>query len=438
MNLECSVQNVSLIEWGCEVPQKSSQTCGVHLPSDSKIQNLVQSLRDTGALEIDDIHGRGLKIQATSFVGRVQLGDLHITIRPKIHGLPLLDLLRYAFELRHLRLFESADYTSQEYGLLDILLLQLEAEAGELFARGLHKTYERRQEILGMPRGRIDFQRFVREGAVKAALPCIHYPRTVDCLPNQILVQGLLLGSALATDLALRRRLMQLAMLIGDGVGRIDLNRDVMARAEQKQSRLTRAYDPSFQIIKLLLDEPGIDFTSSGQVGARAFLFDMNRFFQALLKRFLHDYLIVAQVQDEFPLSQMMVYEQGFNPCNRRAPTPRPDFAIIQKRKVTAFLDAKYRDLWETRLPREMLYQLAIYALSGKAGKEATILYPALMEHREQRIEIREQLSGGVQGRVGLRAVDLTYLVELISGCQTEVLAQQYARYLAFGGETVR
>lgn len=434
MNLEGSVRHLSLSEWTCEVPEPSSATYGVHLPNDSKIQTKVQSLRETGAIEIDDIHGRGLKIQATSFVGRVQLGSLCITIRPKIAGFPLVQLLRYAFELRNLRLFGVADYISTEVSLVDILLLQLQAEVSELFKRGLHKTYEHRFETLGIPRGRIDFQRYVRDGGqVQAALPCIHYPRTVDCLPNQILVQGLLLGSSLTSDLALRRRLRHLAVLFGDGVSRIELSRDVMTHMQQKQSRLTQAYAPAFQIIELLLEQTGVDLSNGGEIGAAAFLFDMNRFFQALLLKFLQDYLVTAQVKAEYSLSQMMTYEPKFNPCNRLAPTPRPDFAIIKNRKVVTFLDAKYRDLWATRLPREMLYQLAVYALSGKAGNEATILYPALDSHPEQRIQIREPITGQHLGRVSLRAVNLLHLVKLISKEMPDVEAQNYANQMAFG-----
>ena len=57
-------------------------------------------------------------------------------------------------------------------------------------------------------------------------------------------------------------------------------------------------------------------------------------------------------------------------------PRPRPDYAVKQGRKVVTLLDAKYRDLWEKSLLRDMLYQLSVYALRQPRSSTAAILYP--------------------------------------------------------------
>src|SRR5205823_3664214 len=88
----------------------------------------------------------------------------------------------------------------------DLLVKQLNDEVSELVARGLHRTYVQRNERLPSPRGRIDIGRLAAQGGVVAAsLPCTHHPRVEDTLLNQILLAGLGLAAAAASDLHLRR-----------------------------------------------------------------------------------------------------------------------------------------------------------------------------------------------------------------------------------------
>ncbi len=81
------------------------------------------------------------------------------------------------------------------------------------------------------------------------------------------------------------------------------------------------------------------------------FSFDMNLFFQALLSRFLREYLQGYAVQDQYNMDGMMSYDPAHNPRKRQAPTLRPDYMVRRQAKIVAILDAKYRDLWENRLP---------------------------------------------------------------------------------------
>jgi 5-methylcytosine-specific restriction enzyme subunit McrC len=71
----------------------------------------------------------------------------------------------------------------------------------------------------------------------------------------------------------------------------------------------------------------------------------------------------------------MIAYVPGRKPRRHPAPTPRPDFVVMRGPKAVAVLDAKYRDLWEHPLPRDILYQLAIYAMIHE-GATSAILYP--------------------------------------------------------------
>jgi len=155
------------------------------------------------------------------------------------------------------------------------------------------------------------------------------------------------------------------------------------------------------------------------------------------MSRFLRDNLPGYLIQDEYKIRGMMSYVPGYNPKNKRAPTPRPDYVIQKDSRIISMLDAKYRDFAEKTLPREMLYQLSIYALSQSAGGIATILYPTgITGAMEERIQIKDPMSGDSLGQVILRPVNISYLDEIISdssGVAVQRERTKYARQLAFG-----
>jgi len=187
-------------------------------------------------------------------------------------------------------------------------------------------------------------------------------------------------------------------------------------------------------LIELLLDGQGVALDEEGsRVRLKGFLFDMNRFFQALLSRFLRENLSGVEVHDEHRLKGMFRYRPGENPLGRRDPVLRPDFVLMRGRQTVAVLDAKYRDLWEQPLPREMLYQLALYALGRTGERASAILYPAVeAAAREQTIVIQEPVRGGERARVTLRPVNLLRLDQVLrAGPAAQPQRAELARELA-------
>jgi 5-methylcytosine-specific restriction enzyme subunit McrC len=428
---------ICLREWEHREPELDAQLAGLEF-EDPSSRTLARELSVAGRLEILEL-AQGISIRATSYVGRVRLGRLLVTVEPKITGMPLLTLLRYAYGLRNLDLFPSTAYDPANSPFQELLVHQLAAEVAELLSRGLHREYTRTRQALASPRGRVDFNTYTRQaGTARAALPCVHHPRLAATLLNRVLLAGLCLGVQLTNDLPLRAQLRRLAEILELDVEPVTLDGATLARSYRALDRRTAAYRPAITLIEMLLHSIGL-LLEGGRAVPRVpgFLFDMNRFFQALLARFLDEHLAGYTVREERRIMGMMAYVPEHNPLRRRSPEPRPDYVIQQDARTAALLDAKYRDLWEHSLPRDMLYQLAIYSLSQGAGARAAILYPTLEAGaREARIVIRDPVYGDNRAYVVLRPVDLYKLSDLVGstvGHQGRRACEAFAHYLAFG-----
>ena len=285
--------------------------------------------------------------------------------------------------------------------------------------------------------------RLVHAGdSARATLPCIYYPRIEDTHLNRLVLAGVAFAATLLGDPELRGKAHRLVKQMAKSVNILPLTRATLLTARKDMDRRTRAYEPATKLIEILLNLEGVSLDEGiDSVAVRGFLFDMNRFFQALLSRFLRDNLVGIQLNDERSIREMFSYEPDKNPQHRRAPKLRPDFTVMAERQVLAVLDAKYRDLWELSLPREMLYQLALYALAREEScREAVILYPTLKQAAKEQIVGIERFSTSFQlkPRVTLRPVNLLRLDRLVSGSAQDVeLAKQrksWATHLAFGG----
>ncbi|MBE2234143.1 MAG: restriction endonuclease [Anaerolinea sp.] len=433
------MQPIVLTEWYVASPETMPELVGLELGND-KARQLAEALTRNGRLAVLELR-RGLRIETTSFVGSLRIGPIQLSIQPKLQGMPLLNLLRYAYGLRHLELFSPQKQGVQPDAFQDLLCHQLAAEAEELISRGLHRRYERRHELLASPRGRIDFTQLAgRAGTAQSSLPCIHHPRLQDTLINQVLLAGLQSAARLTHDLPLRTHLRRLAALLDDQVTPVRLVAETMQQVRHQGDRLVATYQPALAIVELLMEAQGTVLEAGERgVPVPGFLFDMNRFFQALISRFLHDFLPAYTVRDEYRLRDMLAFVPERNPQSRQSPTPRPDFLVQDGSRTVALLDTKYRDLWAETLPRDMLYQLVIYALSQDPVGQAIILYPTLNSAAtEAWIEVRDPLLSSRRALVVLRPVDMSKLACLVSAPRTAThdrATREYAYQLAVGGE---
>ena len=427
---------IQLTEWETREPEQGSPLWGKDL---SEGRDIAEELRRRRQLVVVELV-RGLELRASSWVGRVELGELTVTIQPKIPGAPFLHLLRYAYGLRQLSVKDQALYGRERGTFQDLVARQLASEVEELIARGLHRDYRRETADLAVPSGRIDFQRYVMAaGGGRASLPCAHHPRTRETMLNRVLLAGTLLAARATDDVELRGQLRRLGRALDIDGPPPRLNWDVLDRSRRSIDRRTRAYEPALSLICLLMEGFGISLSDGAEaLRLPGFLFDMNRFFQALLSRFLGDNMRGYLVRDEHRLKGMFTFAPGGNPRQRRAPTPRPDFVVLSGNRIASVLDAKYRDLWLHSLPREMLYQLAMYALSRSGpDRQAVILYPTLTgDAIDQTIVLNEPVDGAEKARIVLRPVELLELERLVSvpaSVKRERQCAALAKRLVFG-----
>lgn len=427
------MNGVDLVEWGTGFLQDAT------VNFDERSQRIADQLASNGRLEILQLRS-GIRVRATSWVGRITLGDLTITVRPKVSGAPLVNLLRYAYSLRDLQTFTPTGFDTTTQAFQDVLVEQLANEAAELLSRGLHRDYLQFNAELPSPRGRIDFEDVAHTlAAPKPSIACTYYNRSEAILLNRVVLAGLQLAVRLGTDSRLTATVFRLAQSFEASVPTMRLTRVHLESARRAIDRRSTPYSSALTLIELLFDGQGVSIADpADSVQMPGFLFDMNRFFQSLISRFLGEELRECSIQDERRLKHMFEYVPGHNPKHRRALVPRPDFAVLRRGKVVEFLDAKYKDLWETSLPRDMLYQLTIYALAKDTGlPRSTILYPTLADRAaDQLLWFKDPALGHQRAEIVLRPVNLLEMERLVQPRRSGLAARQrreYAWALVFG-----
>jgi 5-methylcytosine-specific restriction enzyme subunit McrC len=424
-----SLVSIRLKEWRELVPETTPELRGKQF-LDAQVRAQAARLTESHVLEVEELRD-GIRVKARAHVGRVCLDPLLITIEPKLGSADLLELLQYAYRLPPLRRSDMVDVDVSGPLLPDLLAARLYQEAEAIVRGGVTKAYVPRRDWLASPRGRIDLEALATNGdAAVGRLPCRHHTRLSDNHLNRVLLAGLQLARSVAVEPRVRGALGRLASTLQQDVAPQVLSQAQLGRASRHLTRLTRHYEPALRLIQLLFDSSAIALDDDAQIAVTGFLFDMNRFFQALMLRLLKEGLPESVVQAEEALLDMMRYVPGENPRRRRSPRPRPDFVITSPDRGKSLLDAKYRDLWAHELPREMLYQLSVYALSQPPPSIAKILYPTT-EHgaTPASIAINDPIHAAERARVVLQPVVLPKLVSAVSsGSKNELGA--FARSL--------
>ncbi|WP_298884409.1 hypothetical protein [uncultured Bradyrhizobium sp.] len=412
-----------MTEWASRDPASCPQLLGTTFRSNPDAQREANVLRSC----VDIREGyRGLEITTTSFVGHVAVGPLRITINPKISGTPLATLLQYAYGLRDLRVLGYADAPTAKLGFRDILIALLVAEIEELSRSGLARRYFPVSERLTSPKGRILVGRIAsRGGIVDGALPCWHFHRHSNWKLNQVLRSGLELAGSMTVDRELYLRVRRLIDTFLEVDARPGLQQRDLDEVERGLTRLTATSMPALRLIRLILEMHGTSFDADAPPHSiSGFLFDMNRFFQRLLSRFLGENLFSESIRDEYVTKDVFAYAAHGNPKARPLPRPRPDFALFKGGSLIGFLDAKYRDIWQKGYPADWFYQMSMYALASPNQQSIVLCATTSQGARDERIDICHH-SLRSMGSVIIRPVELQTLARLVSSSESPLVGRQ-------------
>jgi 5-methylcytosine-specific restriction enzyme subunit McrC len=411
---------IRLTEWDRIGPDSDEQghvLRDLALDSSARSRALVSDLARQGVVTITESRA-GLTLETGSYIGRVAVGPLDIVVVPKISWSRWLTLIAFAMRLRGLVRTEGIAMQVDSHSLQDLIILQLVAESRDLIARGLHREYVRQNESLGAPRGRIDFGRIASRGGIReAAIPCQFTRRHDNSALNRALLAGLRSAANIARDIGLRADARRLAHELESTISTSDLSEELLRAARRSLDRRTTRYAAALRLIELLVTGQSIALErkdASHNVTLPGFALDMNRLWQRVIARVIGEWQDDSVVREEFALRGVF-RRSPESPRRRAVPRLRPDFAAFTNGRLTMFVDAKYRDLWEKPLPPEMLYQLSIYAMS-QGGRTAAMLYPTHDEEAfEERIDIEDPVTESLRATVALRPVPLRILEELIS-----------------------
>ncbi len=335
-----------------------------------------------------------------STVGALELGDLSVSIRPKLDISRVLYLASYAmgaFDLRQER-FDFGDADT----VVEALAAALVAAARRAFGRGLLHGYRTEEEALHTVRGRIVVAEQIRR-RFDLLLPVeVRYDEfTDDILANQLVkAAAAQLGSMRLRSRETRRRLGWVAATL-DNVSLIEFAPNGVP--EVTFDRLNEHYREVVELSRLILRHRAFEM-ERGDIRASGFLMDMNVVFQ--------EFVTVA-LRESLGVPQHLFGERSIDSLDEAGRVGlRPDLVWREDSSCVFVGDAKYKNITGEPVPNADLYQLLAYAtaldlpgglLIYAEGEADDVTYT--VRHSGKRLEVAAvDLSGTIDGI--LRSVD--------------------------------
>ena len=287
-------------------------------------------------------------------VGALEIGDLSVSIRPKLEIGRVLFLASYAMDAFKLRNRECFDFRDEET-VVEALVAAFASAARRAFARGLLHGYRTEEETLHTVRGRIRVGEQIRRRFDIPVPVEVRY----DDFTDDVLMNRLVKAAAARLSLMRIRSPRSRANL-----GWIDARLDNVVPVEFSPNavpdvsfnRLNGHYREVVALARLILRHSAIE-TERGVTRAAGFLMDMNRVFQDFVTLALREALGLSDRTFRSDSGiRGVTLDEG---CSVEL---KPDLSWWDGQDCTFVGDAKYKRVRDDRVPNADLYQLLAYA----------------------------------------------------------------------------
>lgn len=289
-----------------------------------------------------------------STIGALEIGDLSVSVSPKLSISRVLFLASYAmgaFKLREMDRFNFKDASS----LVEALALALAVAARRAFASGLLHGYRTEDEAMHTVRGRIRITEQIRRRfGVPLPLEVRYDEFTEDITANRLVkAAATRLGQARVRLPRSRADLRWVSARLAN-VSLVEFPKNAVPKVSF--DRLNEHYREVVALSRLVLRHMSFE-TGRGGNRAPGFLMDMNKVFQDFVTQALREELGVSDrtFRDDDHIPHVTLDEA-------RRISLKPDLSWWDGQTCTFVGDAKYKRIRDERVPNADLYQLLAYA----------------------------------------------------------------------------
>lgn len=370
-------QTITLPEWAtCEVP-------GLELTEDDRCLAEELSTFKGGRLVIEELRG-GTRIRSTSWIGVVQLRNLEIQVVPKLAGtnLGVLEMIEQTSGLDALwRSSSVRDIKVEGNNLYDLFALLLVEECERILRGGVLADYVEDEDTLSILRGRILFDRQLRQRYGQLdKLICRYDEFRQDIIENQILAYALDYCGRRVRHPAIARRTHQVGSIFREVCDwkSLDVGR---CWDDLGYHRLNEHYRQAHDLARLVVRGAGVtSLYGGGSTDCFAFLIDMNVLFERFVLRILETLSRPLNLSVRYQQTESSVVWDAF--ANRPYRRVVPDFVLTRNLRGARMLavDAKYKLYDDSKVQSDDIYQAFIYAYAYGETSElprAALVYPS-------------------------------------------------------------